>query len=291
MEKIKVFLDTDMGSDCDDAGALSLLHRLADCGRVDILAVTHCASEIGGAVTIKCINEWFGRVNIPVGRYTEKVFLEDDVCKRYTSVISKEYLKTHTLPRFPEAVSVMREILSQEKDVTIISIGTLNNVYALLKSQADEISSLSGEELIKRSIKNMYVMGGDFADLSHGEYNILRDIRSAQYIAENFPKPIIYSGFETGIKVRTGRCFKNTGSPMEKIYSISTEDALRESWDPITVYCAIVKDSLLFDVKSNLEIGFNDDATVKYKTGGKDGFIIMNSEPEAVEKELDGLMY
>ena len=33
MEKEKIILDTDMGSDSDDAGALAMLHHLADAGR------------------------------------------------------------------------------------------------------------------------------------------------------------------------------------------------------------------------------------------------------------------
>ena len=34
-----VIFDTDMGSDCDDAGALAILHSLADAGEVRILGV------------------------------------------------------------------------------------------------------------------------------------------------------------------------------------------------------------------------------------------------------------
>ncbi len=37
MDRIKVILDTDMGSDCDDAGALSLLHKFAKEGKTAIL--------------------------------------------------------------------------------------------------------------------------------------------------------------------------------------------------------------------------------------------------------------
>ncbi len=35
---VHVILDTDIGSDCDDAGALAVLHALADRGEVEILA-------------------------------------------------------------------------------------------------------------------------------------------------------------------------------------------------------------------------------------------------------------
>jgi hypothetical protein len=35
---VRIILDTDMSGDCDDAGALALLHALADQGECEILA-------------------------------------------------------------------------------------------------------------------------------------------------------------------------------------------------------------------------------------------------------------
>ena len=66
---MKFILDTDMGSDCDDAGALALLHQLSKQGKAEILAVTHCASERTGAVSIKALNDWYGKPDIPIGQY------------------------------------------------------------------------------------------------------------------------------------------------------------------------------------------------------------------------------
>ena len=44
MEKkpVKIIYDTDIGGDCDDAGTLSMLHRLCDKNEAELLAVTHC---------------------------------------------------------------------------------------------------------------------------------------------------------------------------------------------------------------------------------------------------------
>ena len=36
---VKVIFDTDMANDCDDAGALAVLHALADLGEAEILAI------------------------------------------------------------------------------------------------------------------------------------------------------------------------------------------------------------------------------------------------------------
>ena len=38
-EKVKIIFDTDIGGDCDDAGALAMLHRLCDKGEAQLLAI------------------------------------------------------------------------------------------------------------------------------------------------------------------------------------------------------------------------------------------------------------
>ena len=42
-----ILLDTDIGCDCDDAGAMAVLHALADMGETEILAVTHTHLHAG----------------------------------------------------------------------------------------------------------------------------------------------------------------------------------------------------------------------------------------------------
>ena len=38
-DPVRLIFDTDMANDCDDAGALAVLHALADLGEVEILAI------------------------------------------------------------------------------------------------------------------------------------------------------------------------------------------------------------------------------------------------------------
>lgn len=288
----KVILDTDMGSDCDDAGALAMLHNLEKAGKAEILAVTHCATEIGGAVTIKVINNWYGKDNIPIGRNEGTPFLEEDCCKVYTTPVMQEYLKSNSMPEFENSVKLMRRVLSQNKDVTLISIGILNNYAALLASLPDEISPLSGYDLINQSVKEMYVMGGNFKEAEHAEYNISTDIKAAQYIIENFPKPIVYCGFELGADVSTGAELKKQGAdnPVKKIYSIYSENGLRESWDPITVYAAIETENRCFEKSDAVKISFDNSGKTVFADGGKDYYIIRKVSAEEVCDEIDRLI-
>lgn len=297
MDKIKILIDTDLGSDCDDAGALAVAYNLADMGKTEILAVTHCGSEISGAVAAKAINEWYNRADIPVGRYDKGVFLEEDNCTVYTKPLMELYLKNHEMPMFESAVKVQRKILSARSDVTIVVIGMLNNIAELLRSEPDEISSLSGEELVEKSVKNMYVMGGDFKDLTHDEWNIKLDIKNAQFVSENFPKPIIYCGFEIGENIMTGKNLADAAedNPIKIAYytwlkSVGQNDMLRNSWDPITVYCGIEQDNELFKKSENCSITFDDSGRVVLGEGGKDCYLIADASEEKICDVIDELI-
>ena len=64
----KVIFDTDMGSDCDDVGALALLHQYANEGKADILACIYSSGKIPyGAGVIDAINHYYHRPGIPIG--------------------------------------------------------------------------------------------------------------------------------------------------------------------------------------------------------------------------------
>lgn len=66
--KVRLILDTDLGPDYDDVGAMAVMHALADSGYVDILATV---SSNKSELTIPCIeiiNTYFKRPDIPPWR-------------------------------------------------------------------------------------------------------------------------------------------------------------------------------------------------------------------------------
>ena len=65
----RIFVDTDLGSDCDDGGALALLHALAGLGLCDIIGITYCISCESGPAAIDAINRYYGRQDIPSALY------------------------------------------------------------------------------------------------------------------------------------------------------------------------------------------------------------------------------
>ncbi len=69
---IPVIFDTDMDLDCDDAGALAVLHALMDLGEAEILGIV---VDVPVEVSARCVittNDYYNRIDIPVG------ILEDD---------------------------------------------------------------------------------------------------------------------------------------------------------------------------------------------------------------------
>lgn len=283
----KIFLDTDIGSDCDDAGALAILHHLAELGEAEILGCTHCGSEIGGAVTVKAINDWYGRETLPIGQFKKHPFLEEENCKRFTSKIAEEYLKTHTMPEFESATRTLRRALAENKEVVLVTIGMFNNIAELLRSQPDEISEKTGLELCRDSVKCMYSMGGNFENAEFKEYNIACDRESASFVAENFPKPINYVGFEIGSKIITGKNLTDAPDkcPLKAAYEVY--NGLRESWDPITVYCAVRQKNEFFKYQENVKITFDEAGRTVIQEGGKDCYVLFRAGIAEIQDELE----
>lgn len=291
MEKIKILLDTDMGSDCDDAGALAVLHNIADETEAEILAVTHCSSGICGPVAVKCINEWYGRADIPIGKYYEGRFLEEDNCLKFTKPLTERYLKSSDMPDIENATEVMRRVLVENQGITLIAIGMLNNIAELLKSGADETSPLSGVELVKNSVEKMYVMGGNFLDSNFEEYNIKTDIGAAKYVSENFPAPIIYCGFELGVDVLTGRKIMDDSddNPVSLAYHIHCGYNSPEyrSWDLVTVYNAVFQNSDLYKKSKNVHITFDDKGRTNIGGEGKDFYLTQVASNAQISAEIN----
>src|ERR1044071_5503580 len=66
-DPVRLILDTDMDSDCDDAGALAMLHALADDGEVVLLGIAVSSHHAWSPPSTDAINTWYGRPAIPIG--------------------------------------------------------------------------------------------------------------------------------------------------------------------------------------------------------------------------------
>ncbi len=259
----KIILDTDIGPDCDDCGALAILDRFHKAGRCRLLGVTHCTSDLLGTDVIAAINDWYG-VDVPIGQTERQGFLCAPETMRYTVPVSETYRRTHAPASYEPAVRLMRRTLAENSDVTLVFIGPLNDMADLLKSTADDISPLDGVELVRRSVREVIVMGGNFENLAHGEYNIACDVPAAQLMTEACAAPIVYCGFEAGEHVMTGAVLEDAPEafPVRMAYqSYLGGGFVRNSWDLVTVYYAVCPTDERWILSDECRIRFNDDAT------------------------------
>jgi len=208
-DPVRIIYDTDIGNDVDDALALAMIHALQDRGHCELLAVTITKDhELAGAFT-DAINTFYGRPDTPVGTIRDG---DKKEVGRFNILAEKRapdgsFIYPHDLlsgKDAPEATSLLRKLLAGEKDqsLVLIQVGSFTNFARLLRSKPDAFSPLDGRELIRKKVKLLSIMGGSFApvrDSTHfTEFNVKWDIPSAQIIADEWPTPIVWSGYEIG---------------------------------------------------------------------------------------------
>jgi inosine-uridine nucleoside N-ribohydrolase/lysophospholipase L1-like esterase len=294
-----VIFDTDMGPDYDDVGAIALLHAFADSGKAEILATMASNRYEGVAAVLNLFNTYFHRPEIPIG-VPEGSGVEQRDRQHWTDSILSKY--PHAVVRnsdVPGAVGLYRKILSGQKDhsVVVITVGFLTNLSGLLQSGPDEYSPETGEELVRRKVKQLVSMAGSFP--AGKEFNIFRDAEAARYVFSHWPGTILYSGFEIGKKIKCGLPLVGNAqiqnSPVKDVFRISIplsaeDSAGRMSWDETAVLVGIGGYKPYYGVKPG-RIRVAEDGSNTWEDGEKGQFHLVEASPvTAVRDVIDGLM-
>ena len=203
-KKRNIILDTDIGPDCDDVGALAVLISYAKEYGNKILGVCNCTSNIYGTATIDAVKNFCDSDDFVVGMYSKPDFYADHA--KYNKYIAETYsenYKNNTLKYLPH-VEFYRSLLANSEDdsVVLITIGMFNCLSDFLKSQPDEISPLTGIELVKKKVNALVSMAAIYP--AGREFNVLCDFEASKYCFDNFPRPIYLSDFKIGASVFTG---------------------------------------------------------------------------------------
>lgn len=209
----KIIFDTDMGADIDDALALAVIHGLQNRGEAELLAVTSSKQNHASASVIDMINTWFGRGNIPVGRVKDGIGAEPGrylmQCVNAKTSDGTPLFKYRITPqtKTPEAVALIRKTLASQPDhsVVMVVVGPQTNAARLLQSKPDESSPLSGRELVRKKVKMLSVMAGEFLKsgekgLHNGkpEWNVKMDIPAARLVMQEWPTLMVVSPYKLG---------------------------------------------------------------------------------------------
>lgn len=241
-QKVRLLFDTDMSGDCDDAGALALLHALADRGECELLAVVTNRKDKtnASAAAVDVINTYYGRPDLPIG--TDKVGPTDlQRTSSYTCALRDQF-PHNTKPddQMPDALEIYRRVLKSQPDgsVTICSVGAFSNLAELWSREP---------MLVHTKVRRLVVMGGEFPKSTQPETNIRTHVASARVVASEWPGEIVWHGFEIGKVLMTGAGLKQTpeNNPVRRSYELkpfANRPAIeggQPSWDQAAALFAV----------------------------------------------------
>ncbi|MBQ2967269.1 MAG: nucleoside hydrolase [Clostridia bacterium] len=255
-KKPVIIFDTDMDTDCDDAGALAMLLEAHLQNKIELIGMVSDSVCAYAAPCCEAIAQSYG-VSVPVGTLYVKDYAEAErfdayrahsaKCAResrdYNRVFAEQIDKTDQ--DYPSAVSVYRKLLAQAEDesVTMLCVGMLTAIAETLKTKADDISPLSGVELFRKKVKKVITMGNPE---KVNDFNWGMDAQSTKTFFELCPVPIYISA--QGKTIVTGAHlgeFLEADHPVRQAYSIwlGAENTGRASWDLIASLYAIHPDT------------------------------------------------
>jgi inosine-uridine nucleoside N-ribohydrolase len=287
---LHVIFDTDMGNDVDDALALAMLHSLASRGEVELLAVTVSKDNPWAAEYVRMVNEYYGRGSIPVGIVHDGKTTDDG---KYVRQVCELHGRDPNKAAVSDAVQLLRKTLAGEPDgtVTLIQVGFSTNLARLMESAPDSFSNLSGMELIKKKVRSLTVMAGNFA-AGKPEFNVMIDIPAATRLFANWPTDIYISGFEVGSAILYPASSIEhdfpAGNPVAEAYRLYQKMPYdRPSWDLTTVVYDLRPDSGYFDVSPPGDVVVSRDGSTRFHTNpkGKRHFLSVNAIQAARVRE------
>jgi purine nucleosidase len=174
----KVILDTDIGTDVDDALALTVLLGSPE---VDLIGITTVYGDVRLRSQIAMnlcsmvnreIPTYMGEDKTISGR---EVWMSGSEGKNFKSLASFTPQTTSAVDFLIEAVT------AQPQSIDVIAIGPLTNIARAIQSSSD----------FEKKVKRLWIMGGDFTQ-SRVEHNFKCDIDAARIVLEsNVPITIL----------------------------------------------------------------------------------------------------
>jgi inosine-uridine nucleoside N-ribohydrolase len=294
-EPVRLILDTDIGNDVDDALALAMIHALQNRAEVRLLAVTITKDNRYAAPFVDLVNTFYGCPDIPIGvvhngKTRESApMLELPVQRRDSTGHYVYPRRIQDGSQAPEAVELLTRILSEQPDhsVAIAQIGFSTNLARLLKAP-------HGRELVQHKVNTLYLMAGNFVK-PKPEYNVYTDPDSAKVLFEEWPTPMIFSGFEVGLAITfpyeaIERDFGYTNHhPIVEAFQIyvrKRED--HPNWDSTAVLEAIRADRGYFDLSARGRVRLGPKSTTVFTPDaqGNCRYLILKPDQIARVREL-----
>ena len=294
-----VIFDTDMGNCPDDLLAMQVLFALESEGKCQIDAVMSSAKHNGSKRFLDCAMHYYKADDIPLGLVEGDGDLYE-ITPYYSLVNEKNIdgsplLETTGIDILQRSTGwqVYRETLANLPDnsAIIICVGMASNIGELLDSQADDISPLTGRELVEKKVKTLYIMAGCFEKVKRidepdkhleAEYNVLGDIPLAKKVLENWPTDLVLLPLEAAMDypcIREDVLEDYASQPSSLLYLTfnkwNTDEAPSNVgehwWDPLLVVYALDQDAsdcFAQEVRGVVTVEDNGKTTFEEKENG-----------------------
>ncbi len=276
----QIILDTDIGSSTDDLFAMQILYRYASQGRCDLLGVVVDRMGDTNAAVADLMNNYYGFPTLPIGlerngTYERFGYINYTPIARDTDdygnlLFARTYSDYSSLP---DGYVLYRRLLANAPDgsVTIMLTGIPSTIANLLTSGADQYSSLSGVELVRRKVKRLYFMAtklepGSEQNISAG-YNIMMHPEAAKTLLQMWPDDVdvIISPSAVGNMVEYAPELVISDinwtdiHPLKQIYMQYNCNTGQYMWDPMLPLQEIVGDSLInLSPRGRISINFDN---------------------------------
>ena len=302
-QPVSIIFDTDMGPDYDDVGAIALLHAMADSGECTILATIGSNQHPYIAAVLNVLNTYFKRPGIPVGVAGGNA-VNISAIQKWDSMLVADYPhRIRSNAEAENATALYRKILAAapDKSITIVTVGFLTNMANLLQSGPDAFSPKDGKALVQQKVKLLVSMAGRFDSEAarFKEFNVVKDAAASVIAFNEWPTPVILSGFEIGVRIFTGLPIVNNAaiqhSPVKDVFARSIpldphDKNGRMSWDETAVLVAVRGYEKYFDAVKG-KIICNADGTTGWNAAGTRDYYLVHKLPlPEMEKILNDLI-
>ncbi len=296
---VNLIIDTDIGNDCDDAAAIALAARYHREGKCNFLCCTVSVSDVYAPDCIDAITEQYG-INVEIGVYRGGGFKSAPTA--YCRAVAERFGAVRGKAR-EEAVHLLRRRLSasDDKSITLVCIGPLNNICALLESGADKFGG-TGVELVAKKVEKVVVMGGMFGKkcayfegkVSTAEYNIVSSVPDAIRTVSLCPVEMVFSDFLLGAEVITLAHLAQRAQTDAVGYAYELFCGAgngRPSWDPITVMYAVEGGAgvLCCSPRGNVTVNDAGETHFAQDPSGLHSYLIAECDSTALAQKLDSL--
>ena len=246
-DRPRILFDTDFRADCDDVGALAVLHALADADECSILGVVTSTTGPRVVAAIDAVNTYYGRPDLPIGLCPEPHTEHFDP---YAPTLGdpEHYPSDQANAEAPDGVALYRRLLfdAPDRSVTVVVVGYATCADLLLETGPDHRGDgipLSGRELVQRKVVELVQMAG--VGLRDSDtFNLGHDAEAAVGVNGHWPTPITYSPL--GGDIKAGSALSDPESnPVAKAFELypgagpSGVIGDRQCWDEIAVLYAV----------------------------------------------------